>query len=61
VGETTVVLQNLNTIIEWQCAHDAVRHVETDKKITLTYDVPGGELTLSVSELQGAVVVTKEA
>lgn len=60
MGETTIILQNLKTIIEWQCAHDAVNHVEQDQVITLTYDIPGGELTLSVSELQGAVVVTRE-
>lgn len=58
---TTVVLQNVTTVVEWQCAHDAVKHVEPDQTMTLTYDTPEGDLTLSVSLLQGAVVVTKES
>lgn len=57
---STVVLQNISTVVEWQCAHDAVKHVEPDQKITLTYDTPDGDLTLSVSVLEGAVVVMKE-
>ena len=44
----TTVLHNIHTAIEWQCAHDALRHAVKRKKITLTYATPEGDITLVV-------------
>jgi len=43
-----VIMEDLHSIVEWQCAHDALNHAMKGNQITLSYETPDGELTLFV-------------
>lgn len=54
-----IVLHGIKTIIEWQCAHNAVEHAEAGKRNALAYATPEGSLTLLVTIEEGVVHVEK--
>jgi hypothetical protein len=51
-----VLLQNITTPDQWQCACDAVKHAVQGERVTLVYGVGGEDLTLTVS-VKGRLVV----
>lgn len=58
---TNVLLLGLHTAEEWQCAHEAVRHVEKGRRIHLEFEGPGGDaINLSVQQQGRQIVVRKE-
>lgn len=58
---TSVLLVGLHTAEEWQCAHEAVRHVEKGRRIYLEFEGPDGdEIKLSVQQRGRQVIVRKE-
>lgn len=57
---TKVVLKQLESIIEWQCAHDAVNHAEKNQRVVLEYETPEGTITLQVQPVgQEKVVISR--
>ncbi|KAE8546116.1 hypothetical protein [Marinobacter nauticus] len=55
-----VVLKGLESIIEWQCAHDAVRHAEPGQRVVLEYETPEGTLVLGVQPVgQEKLVISR--
>lgn len=54
-----VKLWGLNDPVEWQCAHDAVRHAEPDRRIILEYETPNGDLKLIVTVRKNVAHVKK--
>lgn len=44
-------LKGIHSQVEWQCAHAMVDHAEVGQRITVDFDTPEGELTLSVEPM----------
>lgn len=58
---TSVLLVGLHTAEEWQCAHEAVRHVEKGRTIGLEFEGPDGDpINVSVSRKGRQITVRKE-
>lgn len=58
---TSVLLLGLHTAEEWQCAHEAIKHVETGRQVTLEFEGPGGdEIKVSVQR-KGRQVIARKA
>lgn len=55
-----VVLEDIETSTEWQCAHDALNHAVDSKQVTLTYETPEGDLTIFVVLHGENVIVSKK-
>ena len=54
------VLIGMETEIDWQLAHQTSKHVEPGKRNDLTFETPGGDVTLSVESRGALVVISKE-
>lgn len=54
-----VVLHNIDDAVEWQCAHEAVKHAEKGVDYTLEYEVPTGSLELVVRKRGKVIHVQK--
>ena len=55
-----VVLHDVETVEEWQCAHDAAKHAEKGVDYTLEYETPQGDLVLVVRKRGKVVHVQKK-
>lgn len=55
-----VVLKDLHTAIEWQCAHTMVQHAEPGKRIKINFETPDGTITLAVQPVgKNQLIVTR--
>ena len=55
-----IVLKGLDTIIEWQCAFDAVNHAVKNQRVVLEYETPEGTITLGVQPVgQEKLVISR--
>ena len=58
---SSVLLLGLHTAEEWQCAHEAVKHAETGRRVTLGFTGPNGdEINVSVERKGRQVIARKE-
>lgn len=56
---TSVLLLGLHTAEEWQCAHEAIKHAEIGRQVTLEFEGPGGdEIKVSVQR-KGRQVIAR--
>lgn len=46
-----IVLRDLHTAIEWQCAHNIIEHAVPGERVCITYETPNGDLTLCVKPI----------
>jgi len=54
-----VILIGIQTELEWQLAFLAAQHAEGGRRLELTYETPGGDVTLSVERRAGYTTVRK--
>lgn len=60
-NHNNVLLLGLHTAEEWQCAHEAVRHVEKGRRVHLGFEGPDGDaINLSVQQKGRQIIVRKE-
>jgi hypothetical protein len=60
-ANSSVLLLGLHTAEEWQCAHEAVKHAEAGRRVTLGFTAPNGDdINVSVERKGRQVVARKE-
>ena len=60
-ANSSVLLLGLHTAEEWQCAHEAVKHAETGRRVTLGFTGPNGDdINVSVERKGRQVIARKE-
>jgi len=54
-----VVLIGIKTDLDWQLACEAAKHAEANKKFTLTFETPEGDVSLSVQRKGWQTIVRR--
>jgi len=58
VAEITLI--GIKTDIHWQLACEAAKHADKDNKVTLVYETPKGEVTLTVKQHRHQIIIRRQ-
>jgi len=55
-----VILIGIKTDVHWQLACEAVKHAVKGEKITLVYETPEGDVTLTVKQHKWQIIIRRQ-
>ena len=58
VAEITLV--GIKTDVHWQLACEAAKHADKENKVTLVYETPEGEVTLTVTQHRHQIIIRRQ-
>ena len=55
-----ITLVGIKTDVHWQLACEAAKHADKENRVTLVYETPEGEVTLTVKQHRHQIIIRRQ-